>query len=1240
MNMFTKIQYNKKIALFVAFFAMVVFGVLPKISEANVSFQGMPQPVVSVSNYSQNPNTASWSNAINANPGDQISVMIYFQNMGNVPAENVRIRLTPQNFGSSNVHTFQASITSSNGLTAFGSGLVYLSQPQTLSFSGGSNNITLYNTFGNSVNPPNGTDIFGSQGLYLGTVFPGVGITHSQGAAVIRFTVGQTTTPPPPPPITYSAPNVITHNPTFVTQNTAGFSGSYSISGPVGSVVTSFQFQNNAFGGANQGNNPSGSFQYTKQNLSPGVNYSYRACATNQGVQGCGAWVPFVTQAMQQPPVPPPQPPQIQLPIINTNQPSSVAQTSAILSGTVQSPVSGTITRWFEWGTTPNPTIALPVSGTTNQAGNFSAQLSGLQSGVTYYYKACGMNSAGQVCGSVISFTTAQIQQPTQQPPQVSTTNATTTTNSALLQGYLTSAGSSAATRWFEWGQTTSLGTTAFVSGTTNQPASFSAPISGLQSGVTYYYKACGMNSAGQVCGAIMSFSTQFVQPPQIQLPIITTNQPSSVAQTSAILSGTVQSPVSGTITRWFEWGTTPNPTITLPVSGTTNQAGNFSAQLSGLQPGTTYYYKACGSNSAGQICGSVISFTTGQIQQPVQQPPQVTTTSATTTTNSALLQGSLVSAGSSAATRWFEWGQTTSLGTTAFVSGTTNQPASFSASISGLQSGVTYYYKACGMNSAGQVCGAIMSFSTQQTQQQFVLPIVSTQAPSGVGDTWATFAGTVNDTGNSPVTRWFEWGTNQNNLNQTLNVSGTQSFSGPFSQTANNLSGNQTYYYKACGSNTAGVSCGNIVSFTTSGGIQNINQPTISTYPATNVSVAAATLEGYVNNTGGSSVTRWFELGTNQNNLNQTLNVSGAQSSTGGFSRSLSGLSPNTIYYYKACGSNSGGQNCGSVYSFVTNMQQQIIPNVQLPQVTTLYPTGVSTNSATITGTATIQTGLANIWFEWGPTQNLGFVTPMMNQNQNSTIMHSAPLMNLVPNTVYYYRIVAQNSAGRIQGAVLSFQTTPSVVVPPVPQIPQPPIVQPPIVRTIIQSGGTSAYVRLTIENGADVVNAGSISAYQIEWENISNTTLNNTILRVILPQEVTYLGTTTGTYNEREHAITVNLGTLRPRDQGRFTVTTQAKTTGTSGDTIVAQTMMAFTTPGEAQHTAMNYDDDIYYNTVILGTGASLFGLGFLPNSLFGWLLLLLLILLIIWAARVLAKRENHYVRQTPPSSGLPTA
>ena len=470
---------------------------------------------------------------------------------------------------------------------------------------------------------------------------------------------------------------------------------------------------------------------------------------------------------------------------------------------------------------------------------------------------------------------------------------------------------------------------------------------------------------------------------------------------------------------------------------------------------------------------------------------------------------------------------------------------------------------------------------------------------------------------------------------------------------TLTGLTPNTTYTFHIVASNSAGVTNGSWVSFTTTGNNNNATtSPTISTTTATSVGSSSATLRGSVDDTGSLTVTRWFEWGTSQNNLNNTLSVSGTQSSNGSFNRSLSGLSSNDTYYFQACGSNSLGNDCGATFSFTTNSSSgggggsssgsgsgNNNNNNQwlYPVITTLFPTSINTYSASINGSVNANNSSTNTWFEYGTSMSFGMNTQSATYNANTTATTFGIMSPLMPNTRYYYRMVAENSAGRVYGATIAFTT--------------PPVYVPGSGNnnngssnggtTIIQTGnsGTSAYVRLTIENGADVVNAGSISAYQIEWENISNTTLNNAVLRVILPQEVIYLGTTTGTYNENEHAITINLGTVRPDDEGRFTVTTQAKTTGISGDTIVAQTMMVFTTPGEAQHTAMNYDDDIYYSTV-LGTGASLFGLSFLPNTLLGWLLLILILLLLIWAARLLMKREGQYVRQTPPSSGLPGA
>ncbi len=78
-----------------------------------------------------------------------------------------------------------------------------------------------------------------------------------------------------------------------------------------------------------------------------------------------------------------------------------------------------------------------------------------------------------------------------------------------------------------------------------------------------------------------------------IARPTVTTNAATSVTTTSAILNGSLSSlGAASPVTVSFEWGTTTdygNETTAQTVTST----GSFDAQLSGLTPATTYYFRA-----------------------------------------------------------------------------------------------------------------------------------------------------------------------------------------------------------------------------------------------------------------------------------------------------------------------------------------------------------------------------------------------------------------------------------------------------------------------------------------------------------------------------------------------------------------------------------------------------------------------------------------------------------------------
>ncbi|HEY5011465.1 MAG TPA: PKD domain-containing protein [Acidimicrobiia bacterium] len=107
--------------------------------------------------------------------------------------------------------------------------------------------------------------------------------------------------------------------------------------------------------------------------------------------------------------------------------------------------------------------------------------------------------------------------------------------------------------------------------------------------------------------GVTTATATSAMAPPS--LPKVNTGKAFAVTQTTATLEGRV-APNSATATTWFEWGTTKKAlTAGTPVPLTS--AGSVDLQLTGLAPGTTYYYRIDASNALGTSLGKMVPFTT-----------------------------------------------------------------------------------------------------------------------------------------------------------------------------------------------------------------------------------------------------------------------------------------------------------------------------------------------------------------------------------------------------------------------------------------------------------------------------------------------------------------------------------------------------------------------------------------------------------------------------------------------------
>ncbi|HNW71596.1 MAG TPA: fibronectin type III domain-containing protein [Candidatus Paceibacterota bacterium] len=95
---------------------------------------------------------------------------------------------------------------------------------------------------------------------------------------------------------------------------------------------------------------------------------------------------------------------------------------------------------------------------------------------------------------------------------------------------------------------------------------------------------------------------------------LVNTSNISNVTKSSAMLAGTIN-PKNTNAKAWFEYGTSPylytfNETTHRTI-GSENSYQSFSEGISNLNPNTTYYFRAAGSNSVGTRRGSILSFTT-----------------------------------------------------------------------------------------------------------------------------------------------------------------------------------------------------------------------------------------------------------------------------------------------------------------------------------------------------------------------------------------------------------------------------------------------------------------------------------------------------------------------------------------------------------------------------------------------------------------------------------------------------
>ena len=194
--------------------------------------------------------------------------------------------------------------------------------------------------------------------------------------------------------------------------------------------------------------------------------------------------------------------------------------------------------------------------------------------------------------------------------------------------------------------------------------------------------------------------------------------------------------------------------------------------------------------------------------------------------------------------------------------------------------------------------------------------PTVATSAATSITTSGATLNGTVNANGSS-TTVTFDYGSDTSyggSVTATQSpVTGTTDTAVSASLTG--ISPATLLHFRVVGSNAGGTSRGDDMSFTTAGG-----PPTVTTTAATSITATGARLNGTVNaNDVSTDVVFQYGLDTNYGS-----EVTADQSPVGGtsdvaVSADVAGLDPNTVYHYRAVGTNSADSSLGGDMTFRT---------------------------------------------------------------------------------------------------------------------------------------------------------------------------------------------------------------------------------------------------------------------------------------------------------------------------------
>ncbi len=638
--------------------------------------------------------------------------------------------------------------------------------------------------------------------------------------------------------------------------------------------------------------------------------------------------------------------------------------------------------------------------------------LTNLDPGTEYFFKAYSTDAGDNVGSSTeLSFTT--IFSDTTPPVITDTATGSVTTTTAQITWNTDETATGAILYGTEEDALTSI-----VSGGNSYNMHHVLNMTGLTPGTEYFFKVQSTDDSRNASeSTVYSFTTTSLDTTP---PVISSTATGSLTTTSVLVTWNTNESATGAVLYGLEEDA-------LSQIATTGNSFNMhhAVALSGLTPGTQYFFKVQSTDTSGNASeDDVLSFTTRSIDTT---PPVITDTAtgSVTTTTAQIIWNT-----DETATGAILYG-TEEDSLTGRVPSDGSYNMHHILSMTGLTPGTQYFFKVQSTDTSGNASeDDVLSFTT--ISQDTTPPTISDTATGSLTTTSVMIEWRTDEV----TTEIVHYGTDSSTLSESA-TTGTNNMRHFVPLT--NLTPGTLYYYQVTSVDTAGnLTTGDLLSFTT---VSDDNtSPTVSDLTAALVSDTAAVLT-WSTDEGAQSL---VEFGTDSESLTESTSSTSLDYS---HYVMLDELAANTTYYYRItatdAASNSTIESVGSfttreTLSTETEVQAAIssavsaVPrsgggwrDVQPPAMSNIAVTALTAESVTIEW-ATDEPATSLLKLGKDSADERGMFDP---SSFTGEFDHSVTIPNLSPDTTYKFVAVSFDAAGNVGLAEEQTFTTPAKI-------------------------------------------------------------------------------------------------------------------------------------------------------------------------------------------------------------------